>query len=65
MDPLLLYMEVHRETRRRLQFLTAAKSMKRTFVGFFSRIMDCSKPKLPSLSGWNLTTRSSPCRSCC
>jgi len=39
LDPLLLYLEVHRETHRRLLFLTAAKSMKRKFVGFFARIM--------------------------
>lgn len=32
-----------RETRRRVAFLTAAKSMKRKAVGFFARQMDSSK----------------------
>ncbi|KIY64931.1 hypothetical protein CYLTODRAFT_424785 [Cylindrobasidium torrendii FP15055 ss-10] len=40
MDPLLLSLEVYRETHRHVQFLTAAKSMKRKFVGFFSRLME-------------------------
>ncbi|KII88537.1 hypothetical protein PLICRDRAFT_110360 [Plicaturopsis crispa FD-325 SS-3] len=39
LDPLLLSWQVHRESRRRVQFLTAAKSMQRKFVGFFSRLM--------------------------
>ncbi|PAV23717.1 glycerol-3-phosphate O-acyltransferase [Pyrrhoderma noxium] len=39
LDPLLLASEVNRETRRRLQFLIAAKSMKRKAVGFFSSLM--------------------------
>ncbi|KAG6334583.1 hypothetical protein ID866_4506 [Astraeus odoratus] len=40
LDPLLLILEVHRETRRRVQFLTAAKSLKRKAVGFFARQVD-------------------------
>lgn len=32
-------LEVHRETRRRVQFLIAAKSMKRRAVGFFAGLM--------------------------
>lgn len=40
LDPLLLVLEVHRESRRLVQFLTAAASMKRRFIGFFSRLMD-------------------------
>ncbi|THH14858.1 hypothetical protein EW146_g5540 [Bondarzewia mesenterica] len=39
LDPLLLMLEVHRETRRRIQFLVAAKSLKRKAVGFFSNLM--------------------------
>ena len=42
LDPLLLVLEVHRESRRLVQFLTAAASMKRKFIGFFSRLMDSS-----------------------
>ncbi|KIY50875.1 glycerol-3-phosphate O-acyltransferase [Fistulina hepatica ATCC 64428] len=40
LDPLLLALEVHKETHRRVRFLTAAKSMKRKAVGFFARCMD-------------------------
>ncbi|KAH7916054.1 hypothetical protein BJ138DRAFT_1169567 [Hygrophoropsis aurantiaca] len=40
LDPLLLMLEVYRETHRRVQFLTAAKSLKRKAVGFFARLMD-------------------------
>ncbi|KAF9227958.1 glycerol-3-phosphate O-acyltransferase [Gyrodon lividus] len=40
LDPLLLSLEVYRETHRRVQFLTAAKSLKRKAVGFFARQMD-------------------------
>ncbi|PPR03776.1 hypothetical protein CVT24_007494 [Panaeolus cyanescens] len=40
LDPLLLSLEVFRETRRRVQFLTAAKSMERKWVGFFARLMN-------------------------
>lgn len=39
LDPLLLTLQVHRETRRRTQFLIAAKSMKRKAVGFFAGLM--------------------------
>ncbi|TFY74185.1 hypothetical protein EWM64_g9828, partial [Hericium alpestre] len=39
LDPLLLTLEVHRETRRRVAFLIAAKSMKRRAIGFFARLM--------------------------
>ncbi|KAL4067595.1 hypothetical protein V8B97DRAFT_2092053 [Scleroderma yunnanense] len=40
LDPLLLTLEVYRETHRQVQFLTAAKSLKRKAVGFFARQMD-------------------------
>ncbi|KAF8136325.1 glycerol-3-phosphate O-acyltransferase, partial [Boletus edulis] len=40
LDPLLMSLEVFRETRRRVAFLTAAKSIKRKAVGFFIRQMD-------------------------
>ncbi|GJE95108.1 glycerol-3-phosphate O-acyltransferase [Phanerochaete sordida] len=39
LDPLLLALQVHRETRRKVQFLIAAKSMKRKAVGFFAGLM--------------------------
>ncbi|KAH9842807.1 glycerol-3-phosphate O-acyltransferase [Rhodofomes roseus] len=39
LDPLLLSLQVHRETRRKVQFLIAAKSMKRKVIGFFARMM--------------------------
>lgn len=39
LDPLLLALQVHRETRRKVQFLIAAKSMKRKAVGFFASLM--------------------------
>jgi hypothetical protein len=35
-------MEVYRETRRRVSFLIAAKSMKRKAIGFFAKLMSCS-----------------------
>ncbi|KAJ7155997.1 glycerol-3-phosphate O-acyltransferase [Mycena crocata] len=40
LDPLLLSLEVYRETGRHVQFLAAAKSMERKAVGFFIRLMD-------------------------
>ncbi|KAI6118935.1 glycerol-3-phosphate O-acyltransferase [Pisolithus croceorrhizus] len=40
LDGLLLSQEVYRETRRRVQFLTAAKSLQRKAVGFLIRQMD-------------------------
>ncbi|KAF5365754.1 hypothetical protein D9758_003306 [Tetrapyrgos nigripes] len=40
LDPLLLLLQVHKETYRHIQFLTAAKSMKRRAIGFLSRLMD-------------------------
>ena len=48
-------LEVHRETRRRVQFLIAAKSMKRRAVGFFAGLMSSSKlvplgPRFSSLT---------------
>lgn len=43
LDPLLLSLEVFRETHRQVQFLTAAKSMERKWVGFFARLMDSSE----------------------
>jgi len=36
-DPLLLSLEVYRETHRHVSFLTAAASMRRRWVGFFAR----------------------------
>ena len=42
LDPLLLALQVHRETRRKVQFLIAAKSMKRKAVGFFASLMGSS-----------------------
>ncbi|KAF8902154.1 glycerol-3-phosphate O-acyltransferase [Mucidula mucida] len=36
-----LSLEVYKETNRHVQFLVAAKSMERRFVGFFCRLMDC------------------------
>ncbi|PSR74916.1 hypothetical protein PHLCEN_2v9450 [Hermanssonia centrifuga] len=39
LDPLLLALQVNRETRRKVQFLIAAKSMKRMAVGFFASLM--------------------------
>ncbi|KAJ3725989.1 glycerol-3-phosphate O-acyltransferase [Lentinula raphanica] len=39
LDPLLLSLQVHKETHRHVQFLTAAKSLNRKFVGMFSRLM--------------------------
>ncbi|KAG1731911.1 glycerol-3-phosphate O-acyltransferase [Suillus lakei] len=40
LDPLLLTLEVYRESHRHVQFLTAAKSMERKAIGFFARLMD-------------------------
>ncbi|EAU88568.2 glycerol-3-phosphate O-acyltransferase [Coprinopsis cinerea okayama7 len=40
LDPLLLSLEVWRETHRSVQFLAAAKSMKRKDVGFFIKMMN-------------------------
>ncbi|KAJ3539417.1 hypothetical protein NM688_g6363 [Phlebia brevispora] len=39
LDPLLLALQVYRETRRKVQFLIAAKSMTRKAVGFFASLM--------------------------
>ncbi|KAI0721682.1 glycerol-3-phosphate O-acyltransferase [Cerioporus squamosus] len=39
LDPLILYQEVHRETRRHVRSLIAAKSMKRKVIGFFAGLM--------------------------
>ena len=39
LDPLLLMLQVHKEVRRRVQVLIAAKSMKRKAVGFFAGLM--------------------------
>ncbi|KZV88840.1 hypothetical protein EXIGLDRAFT_678483 [Exidia glandulosa HHB12029] len=39
LDPLLLMSEVYREAHRRVQFLTAAKSMKDPLIGPFTRLM--------------------------
>ncbi|KAF4615224.1 hypothetical protein D9613_003038 [Agrocybe pediades] len=39
LDPLLLSLEVYKETHRHVQFLTAAKSMQRRWIGFFARLM--------------------------
>ncbi|KAH8112748.1 glycerol-3-phosphate O-acyltransferase [Phellopilus nigrolimitatus] len=39
LDALLLTSEVHRETHRRVELLTAAKSMKRKVIGFFAELM--------------------------
>ena len=49
LDPLLLSLEVFRETRRRVAFLIAAKSMKRQAVGFFASQMDSSEYLIPPL----------------
>ncbi|KAI6023141.1 glycerol-3-phosphate O-acyltransferase [Pisolithus microcarpus] len=40
LDGLLLSQEVYRETGRRIQFLTAAKSLQRKAIGFLARQMD-------------------------
>ncbi|KAF8628468.1 hypothetical protein AX15_003980 [Amanita polypyramis BW_CC] len=40
LDPLLLSLEVYRETHRHVHFLAAAHSMKRKWIGFFIRMMD-------------------------
>ncbi|KAI6147663.1 hypothetical protein BKA82DRAFT_156772 [Pisolithus tinctorius] len=40
LDGVLLSLEVYRETRRRIQYLTAAKSLKRKVVGFLARQTD-------------------------
>ncbi|OCH95524.1 glycerol-3-phosphate O-acyltransferase [Obba rivulosa] len=40
LDPLLLILQVHRESRRHVQFLTAASSMRRLFVGAFCKMMN-------------------------
>ncbi|KAL4248145.1 Glycerol-3-phosphate O-acyltransferase [Abortiporus biennis] len=39
LDPLLVALEVHRETRRKMQTLIAAKSMTRKAIGFFASLM--------------------------
>ncbi|KAF9005622.1 glycerol-3-phosphate O-acyltransferase [Cyathus striatus] len=40
LDPLLLSLEVYKETHRQVRFLAAAKSMARKDVGFFIKLMD-------------------------
>ncbi|KAF8902117.1 glycerol-3-phosphate O-acyltransferase [Gymnopilus junonius] len=59
LDPLLLGLEVLKETNRHVQFLTAAKSMERRWVGLFTRMMgsipvaraaDYAKPGLGRIS---------------
>lgn len=42
LDPLLLSLHVYKETGQHVQFLAAEKSLKRKFVGFFSRLMESS-----------------------
>lgn len=42
LDPVVLSLEVYRETHRHVQFLSAAKSMDRKFVGFFARLLNSS-----------------------
>ena len=42
LDPLLLMSEVFRESRRRVSFITAAKSMKHVLIGPFTRLMHSS-----------------------
>jgi len=66
LDPLLMSLEVLRETGRRVAFLTAAKSMKRKAVGFFARQMDSipvSRAADEAKSGTGLISLSSddPC----
>ncbi|KAI0318958.1 glycerol-3-phosphate O-acyltransferase [Amylostereum chailletii] len=39
LDPILLALQVYKETRRKVHFLTAAKSMERKVVGFFTKMM--------------------------
>ncbi|TFK92382.1 glycerol-3-phosphate O-acyltransferase [Polyporus arcularius HHB13444] len=39
LDPLIIYQEVHRETRRHVRSLIAAKSMQRKVIGFFAGLM--------------------------
>jgi len=46
-DPLLLILEVYRETHRRVSFLTAAVSMRRRWVGFFARMNGSSASSQP------------------
>ena len=43
LDPLILASEVYKETRRRVEFLIAASSMKRKMVGFLAGLMSSSK----------------------
>jgi len=47
LDPLLLSLQVWRETHRSVQFLAAAKSMERKDVGFFIKMMNSSKFIIP------------------
>ncbi|KAG8824229.1 hypothetical protein FRC19_002174 [Serendipita sp. 401] len=42
LDPLLLMSEAHRDARRRVSFLIAAKSMKRKAIGLFASLMSSS-----------------------
>lgn len=39
---MVLALEVWRETRRKVQFLVAAKSMKQRVIGFFARMVSSS-----------------------
>ncbi|KIK58616.1 hypothetical protein GYMLUDRAFT_170760 [Collybiopsis luxurians FD-317 M1] len=48
LDPLLLSLQVHKMTGRHVQFLAAAKSLDRRFVGFFSRLMESIPVTRPS-----------------
>ena len=43
LDPLILASEVYKGTRRRVEFLIAASSMKRKMVGFLAGLMSSSK----------------------
>jgi hypothetical protein len=64
LDPILLSSEVHRETHRRVQFLTAAKSMHRKFIGFFARLMGSSEHILCIAMFLAADNSPSPRRSC-
>jgi len=39
LDPVVMASEVRKETRRRVAFIVAAKSMQRFFIGLFARLM--------------------------
>ncbi|EGO18598.1 hypothetical protein SERLADRAFT_443932 [Serpula lacrymans var. lacrymans S7.9] len=66
LDPLLLSLEVYRETHRRVQFLTAAASLERKAVGFFARLMDSipvsrAADKAKSGAGYIYLSPDDPC----